>query len=91
MSYNSSNVRLVVQVAQKFSENLGVDKLIELFEEFSSTEGLFYFLGAIAYTSTDGNVQLKFIEAATKMGQSRRWSVCAVRVMLSILRRSRLS
>lgn len=69
MSYNSSNVRLVVQVAQKFSENLGVDKLIELFEEFSSTEGLFYFLGAIAYTSTDGNVQLKFIEAATKMGQ----------------------
>ena len=69
MSYNPSNVRLVVQVAQKYSENLGVDKLIDLFEEFSSTEGLFYFLGAIAFTSTDGKVQLKFIEAATKMGQ----------------------
>ena len=69
MSYNSSNVRLVVQVAQKYSEHIGVDALINLFEEFSSTEGLFYFLGAIAYTSTDGNVQLKFIEAATKMGQ----------------------
>ena len=41
------NLQVCVQVSSKYHEQLGAEKLIELFESFKSYEGLFYFLGSI--------------------------------------------
>lgn len=63
------NLKVCVQVASKYHEQLGADRLIELFTEFKSFEGLFYFLGAIVNFSQDENVHFKYIEAAVRVGQ----------------------
>lgn len=45
-----ANLNLVVQVATKYSEPLGPENLIKLFEDFKSFEGLFYYLGTFLPT-----------------------------------------
>ena len=39
------NLNVVVQIATKYSDPLGPENLIKLFEDFKSFEGLFYYLG----------------------------------------------
>jgi hypothetical protein len=57
-----------VQVAREYSEQLGSDKLIEMFSTYKSWEGLFYYLGAILTKTEDKEVHFKYIEAAAKVG-----------------------
>mmetsp|Transcript_7206 Transcript_7206/g.12899 ORF Transcript_7206/g.12899 Transcript_7206/m.12899 type:complete len:1693 (+) Transcript_7206:262-5340(+) len=64
-----ANLQIVVQAATKYSEQLGADELIKLFESYKSFEGLYYFCGAILNLSQDPDVHFKYIEAAAKMGQ----------------------
>jgi clathrin heavy chain len=63
------NLQAVVQIATKYSDLLGPTKLIDLFEKYKTAEGLFYYLGSIVNVSEDQDVNFKYIEAATKMGQ----------------------
>ncbi|CAF3999025.1 unnamed protein product, partial [Rotaria sordida] len=63
------NLQVVVQIATKYHEQLGTQKLIELFESFKSNEGLFYFLGSIVNFSQEPDVHFKYIQAACKTGQ----------------------
>lgn len=63
------NLGAVVQVATKYSDLLGPTKLIDMFEKHRTAEGLFYYLGSIVNLSEDPDVNFKYIEAATKMGQ----------------------
>jgi clathrin heavy chain len=63
------NLNIVVQVATKYSEPLGPDSLIKLFEDFKSYEGLFYYLGAVVNFSQTPIVHFKYIEAAARMQQ----------------------
>ena len=63
------NLQICVQVASKYHEQLGAEKLCGMFESFKSFEGLYYFLGAIVNFSTDPDVHFKYIEAACKTGQ----------------------
>ncbi|KAB5551097.1 hypothetical protein GE09DRAFT_1124892 [Coniochaeta sp. 2T2.1] len=63
------NLQAVVAVATKYSELLGPTRLIDLFEKYKNAEGLFYYLGSIVNLSQDPDVNFKYIEAATKMGQ----------------------
>jgi clathrin heavy chain len=63
------NLNIVVQVATKYSEPLGPDSLIKLFEDFKSYEGLFYYLGAVVNFSQTPLVHFKYIEAAARMQQ----------------------
>ncbi|KAI9745433.1 MAG: hypothetical protein M1818_000967 [Claussenomyces sp. TS43310] len=63
------NLQAVVQIATKYSDLLGPTKLIDLFEKYRTAEGLFYYLGSIVNLSEDPDVNFKYIEAATKMGQ----------------------
>jgi clathrin heavy chain len=63
------NLQAVVQIAVKYSDILGPPQLIELFEKYKTAEGLFYYLGPIVNLSQDPEVNFKYIEAATKMGQ----------------------
>ncbi|KAI0999286.1 putative clathrin heavy chain [Podosphaera aphanis] len=63
------NLAAVVQVATKYSDLLGPTRLIDLFEKYKTSEGLFYYLGSIVNLSQDPDVNFKYIEAATKMGQ----------------------
>uniref|UniRef100_A0A7S1XLU7 Clathrin heavy chain n=1 Tax=Phaeomonas parva TaxID=124430 RepID=A0A7S1XLU7_9STRA len=63
------NLNLVVQIAQKYVEQLGAEPLIEMLEKFKSWEGIYYFLGAVVNFSQDALVHFKYIESAAKMGQ----------------------
>jgi len=62
------NLQLVVQVAREYSEHLTPEKLIEMFEQYNSWEGLFYYLGAVLLKTEDKQVHFKYIEAAAKVG-----------------------
>lgn len=63
------NLQAVVQIATKFSDLLGPNRLIDLFEKYRTAEGLYYYLGSIVNLSEDPEVHFKYIEAATKMSQ----------------------
>lgn len=63
------NLAAVVQIAVKYSDLLGPVRLIDLFEKYKTAEGLFHYLGSIVNLSEDQDVNFKYIEAATKMGQ----------------------
>jgi clathrin heavy chain len=63
------NLGAVVQIATKYSDLLGPTRLVDLFEKYKTAEGLFYYLGSIVNLSEDQDVNFKYIEAATKMGQ----------------------
>ena len=65
------NLPVVVQIATKYSDLLGPVKLIEMFEQFKSSEGLYYYLGSIVNLSEDPEVHFKYIQAATRTGQIR--------------------
>ena len=51
-----------MQIASKYHEQLGTDKLIDMFETHKSYEGLFYFLGSIVNFSQDPEVHFKYIQ-----------------------------
>ncbi|RDW67834.1 putative clathrin heavy chain [Coleophoma cylindrospora] len=63
------NLAAVVQIATKYSDLLGPTRLIDLFEKYKTPEGLFHYLGSIVNLSEDPDVNFKYIEAATRMGQ----------------------
>ncbi|KAF4569964.1 hypothetical protein EYR36_009770 [Pleurotus pulmonarius] len=65
------NLQIVVQIATKYSDILGPVKLIEMFESFRSSEGLYYYLGSVVNLSEDPEVHFKYIQAATRTGQIR--------------------
>jgi clathrin heavy chain len=62
------NLQVVVQVGREYSEQLSPEKLIEMFEQYNSWEGLFYYLGAVLLKTEDKDVHFKYIEAAAKVG-----------------------
>merc|ERR1719217_1287920 len=62
------NLQMVVQVGREYSEQLSSEKLIEMFEQYNSWEGLFYYLGAVLLKTEDKDVHFKYIEAASKVG-----------------------
>lgn len=63
------NLNIVVQIATKYSEPLGPESLIKLFEDFKTYEGLYYYLAAIVNFSQLPVVHFKYIEAAARMQQ----------------------
>lgn len=63
------NLQAVVQIATKYSDLLGPNRLVDLFEKYRTAEGLYYYLGSVVNLSEDPEVHFKYIEAATKMGQ----------------------
>eukprot|EP01035_Chromulina_nebulosa_P020076 gene20076-26070_t len=63
------NLNIVVQVAIKYSDPLGPENLIKLFDDFKSYEGLFYYLGGVVNFSQSPLVHKKYIEAAARVGQ----------------------
>ncbi|EPR59821.1 chain i, clathrin d6 coat with auxilin j-domain [Toxoplasma gondii TgCatPRC2] len=68
---SSQNLQAVVAVAIKFHGQIGTTKLVEMFEKFSSYEGVFYFLGSILAFSSDPEVHFKYIEAAAKLNHTQ--------------------
>jgi clathrin heavy chain len=63
------NLQAVIRIAQKYSDLLGANRIIELFEKYRTAEGLYFFLGGIVNVSEDKDVHFKYIEAATRVGQ----------------------
>ncbi|GAV54607.1 hypothetical protein ZYGR_0AN00750 [Zygosaccharomyces rouxii] len=70
MEHNlQSNIQIVVQVAVKFSDLIGSNVLIKLFEEYRATEGLYYYLASLVNLTEDKDVVYKYIECAAKLHQ----------------------
>jgi clathrin heavy chain len=70
LKYNlQQNIRLVVEIAKKWSEYVSPPKLIALFEEFESHNGLFFYVGSFVNTSEDTEVVYKYVEAAVQLNQ----------------------
>lgn len=63
------NLQIVVQIATKYSDQLGSSNLIELFESYKTFEGLYYYLGSVVNSSQDPEVHFKYIQAASRSGQ----------------------
>ena len=63
------NLQAVIQIATKYSDLLGPTRLIDLLEKYKTAEGLYYYLGSIVNLSEDPEVNFKYIQAATTMGQ----------------------
>jgi len=57
-----ANLKIAVDVAKQYSEELRPESLIELFESFQSLDGLWCYLAAIVNASTDPEVNFKYIE-----------------------------
>jgi clathrin heavy chain len=66
-----ANMQIVIQAAVKYQEQLTVTALIQMFEQFGSFDGLFYFLGSILTLTEDPDVHFKYIEAAAKLNQTK--------------------
>lgn len=63
------NLQAVIRIAQKYSDLLGPNRIIELLEKYRTAEGLYFYLGAIVNVAEDKDVTFKYIEAATRVGQ----------------------
>ena len=62
------NIRLVVEVAKKWTELYGAENLIALFEEYKSYNGLYFFLASFVNFTNNPTVVFKYIEAGIKIG-----------------------
>jgi len=70
MKYSQqNNLRLVVEVAKKWSDYLHATNLIALFEDFKSYIGLFHYLSAFVNFTDNKEIVFKYIEAAVKLDQ----------------------
>lgn len=65
------NIQTVIQVATKYSELIGPSTLVKIFEDYGANDGLYYYLSSIVNTTQDSDVVLKYIQCATKMGQTK--------------------
>lgn len=65
----AQNLQVVIQVATKFSELIGAQTLIKIFEDFKCVEGEYYFLASIVNVTQDAEVVFKYIQSAAKLGQ----------------------
>ncbi len=63
------NLQVAVTIAKEYTEQLGVQEIMSLFQERDSNEGLFYYLGALLPTSENKEVHFRYIEAASKIQQ----------------------
>ncbi|KAJ3372990.1 hypothetical protein HDU91_001672 [Kappamyces sp. JEL0680] len=63
------NLPIATKIATKYAEQIGATKLIQIFEEVKSFEGLYFFLGSIVNFSQEPEVHFKYIQAACRTGQ----------------------
>ncbi|KAG5437536.1 hypothetical protein PCANB_000964 [Pneumocystis canis] len=63
------NLQIVLQIAIKYSEELGASRIIDLFEQYNTEEGLYYYLGSIVNTTESSDVVFKYIQVACRLGQ----------------------
>ncbi|KAJ2909365.1 Clathrin heavy chain, partial [Coemansia aciculifera] len=67
----AQNLQIVVQAAIKYSDLLGPQKIIDMFESNRCSEGLYYYLGSVVNVSQDPAVVFKYIQAALATGQTK--------------------
>lgn len=63
------NLELVVHISQQYSDAMGEENLISLFENFHSFEGIFYYVGAIINSTQNPTTHFKYVEAAVRLNQ----------------------
>jgi clathrin heavy chain len=69
MINRKANFQTVVQIATKYNDALGADKLIDMFLDGKAFEILYYYLGAVVPYSRDPEIHFRYIEASAEVGQ----------------------
>lgn len=64
-----ANLELCVQVAVKHTDDIGAERLMEVFSKVKQKGALFFYLKAVVPHSSDPEIHFKFIEAACELGQ----------------------
>ncbi|KAK9449233.1 uncharacterized protein V1518DRAFT_417454 [Limtongia smithiae] len=64
------NLQVVIQICIKYSDLIGAQNIISLFESFKSFEGLYYYLQSTVNLTQDPDVVLKYIQSACQIGQT---------------------
>jgi len=59
----------VVEIAKQYSDFMGPEKLIQMFEDRKSTNALYYYLAGIVNTSESPEVHFKYIQVAAELNQ----------------------
>ncbi|ODQ81318.1 hypothetical protein BABINDRAFT_160679 [Babjeviella inositovora NRRL Y-12698] len=68
LSKNSAtNLQIAIQVATKYSDLIGSQTLIKLFEDYQCIEGLYYFLSSIVNLTQDADVVFKYIQCCARL------------------------
>lgn len=67
-SQNPIHLQVAVEVAKAWTEHFGTQRLIQLFEEAKSVRGLYFFLQGFVQHTSDPEVVMKFVEAASNAG-----------------------
>lgn len=66
---SSERLQLATLIATKYSDFLGPDKIIKLFEDNRQPQALYFYLKSIVSQSTDPEVHFKYIQAAVRNKQ----------------------
>lgn len=64
-----ANLRFVMEVVIKYSEQLTPARVIEMFDQFNCYEGIFFFLASKVNVSEDPLIHTRYIEAAIRLNQ----------------------
>ena len=81
------NLNMVVQIAGKYYEQIGTEPLISMFEDFKSSEGLFYFQLQLLTSLRTPKFTSNISKLQQRCNNSRRWRGFAEIPMLMIQRR----
>jgi len=65
----AGNIRLVIEIAKKYTDVLGPQSLIDVFEEFEADTGVYYYLGSFVNFSQDSKIIFKYIQSGVKLQQ----------------------
>ncbi|KAG9454231.1 hypothetical protein H6P81_007135 [Aristolochia fimbriata] len=68
-SAKTGQIEYVKRAANEYSQQLGVDACIRLFEQFKSYEGSYFLLGTYLSSRLDSDIHFKYIEGSSKTGQ----------------------
>ena len=69
LTNHRQHFKVIIQVATKYSDAIGSDRLIHIFLEKNLHDILYYYLGAIVAYTRDPEVHFRYIEAAAEVGQ----------------------
>jgi len=62
-----ANIQVSVRIAGTYYNQLGIDSILNLFNQARASEAIYYFLAQVVTTCTDPDIHFRYIEAAARI------------------------